>query len=231
MKPQIYMWSETRKRILQRHDFYFAQTKARVLANFADIESDADDFVRMEYDRLGATGSEEPNSEWANERSQEFWALLNDLRKQIFLGALAGCFHQWEKDLRDFLERELLRDFEQEGVKGEVWSKNFADAYDVLKQYGWDCSAGKFFARLEAGRLIVNVYKHGKGVSLDKLAKHHPEYLPRPSDSALSLRFNNAPDHKQVEVTEAQFDDIASAIRSFWEAFPERLFLNCTSGP
>ena len=224
------MWSETRKRILQRHDFYVAQTKARVLANFADIESDADDLVRTEYDHLGASESEEPDSAWADERHQESCSLLNDLRKQIFLGALAGCFHQWEKDLRDFLERELLRDFEPEGVKGEVWSKNFADAYDVLKQYGWDCSAGKFFARLEAGRLIVNVYKHGKGVSLDKLAKHHPEYLPRASGSALSLRFNNPLDHKQVEVTEAQFDEIASAIRSFWEAFPERLWARADLG-
>jgi hypothetical protein len=31
------------------------------------------------------------------------------------------------------------------------------------------------------------VYKHGKG---DSLAKDHPEYLSRPSLSALSLRFN-----------------------------------------
>ena len=69
------------------------------------------------------------------------------------------------------------------------------------------------------------------GKTNDARAARREEYLPRPSDSALSLRFNNAPGHKQVEVTEAHFDDIASAIRSFWEAFPERLFLNCTSGP
>jgi hypothetical protein len=130
MKPQIYMWSETRNRILQRHDFYVAQTKARVLANFADIESDAADLVRMEYDRLGANESEEPDSAWADESHQEFCSLLNDLQKQIFLGALAGCFHQWERQLRDFLERELLHDFEPEGLKELIRHVRF---YNVLR--------------------------------------------------------------------------------------------------
>jgi hypothetical protein len=70
LKPQIYMWSKTRKRILERHDFYIAQTKARVLANFADIEGDAEKFARTEYDRLGAKYSEESDHavEWAYER-------------------------------------------------------------------------------------------------------------------------------------------------------------------
>jgi hypothetical protein len=225
LKPQIYMWSETRQRILQRHDFYVAQTKARVLANFAYVERDADDFVRLECDRL----SEEPDSEWANERRQEFWSLFHDLRQQIFLGALAGCFHQWEKDLRDFLERELLHDFEPDAVRGEVWSPSFLAAYDICNQYEWNWSEGDFFALLEAGHPIVNVHKHGKGRSLDKLAKAHPEYLPRPSGSA--SRFNNAPHHNQLEITDAQFDEIAFAIRSFWQAFPERLFLKATAGP
>jgi hypothetical protein len=123
----------------------------------------------------------------------------------------------------------LLHDFEPEGVKKVVWSKKFSDTYDVLKEYGWDCSAGKFFARLEAGRLIVNVYKHGKGDSLDRLAKDHPEYLPHPVGSALSFPFSDAPDHESLEVSEAQFDEIASAIRSFWQAFPERLFVSRAS--
>ena len=226
MKPQIYMWSETRERILRRHDFYVAQTKARVLANFAYVESDADDFVRVACDRLA--GSEEPDSEWANERHQEFWSLFNDLRQQIFLGALAGCFHQWEKDLGDFLERELSHDFEPEGVKKEVWSPSFRAAYDICEQYGWDWSAEHFFALLEAGHLIVNVYKHGKGPSFDILAKNRPEYLRRAFGS--TSRFNNAPDYKQLEVTEVRLDEIAAAVRSFWESFPERLFLKPTSG-
>jgi hypothetical protein len=65
----------------------------------------------------------------------------------------------------------------------------------------------------------------GQGdVSLDELAKYHPEYLHHPLGSASSTLVS-APDHEWLEVSETQFDEIATAIRSFWEVFPERLFL------
>jgi hypothetical protein len=172
LHPQLYMWSGTRKRILERHDIYIGQTKKRVLANFADIDGDADNFMNAEYNRLDGKLDHHPAdvAEWVNERGQDFWALLHDLRKQTLLAALAGCFHRWEKELSDFLERELSHNFEPKDVHQAAWSPNVKDRFGVLTEFGWDCRAGKFFAGLEACRLIVNVYKHGKGASLDQLA-------------------------------------------------------------
>ena len=227
LNPQLYMWSGKRDQILERHDFYIAQTRKRVLANFTDIDGDAENFMRAEYDRLGAKFDHYPAdvAEWVNERGQGYWALLHDLRKQTLLGALAGFFHQWDKELRDFLEGELSHNFEPKDVRQVAWSQNVKDIYDVLTEFGWDCRAGEFFTRLEACRLIVNVYKHGKGASLDQLAASFPEYRPHPFGPASASAFSGAPDHEWLEISEAQFDDLAKAIRSFWEVFPERLFL------
>jgi hypothetical protein len=226
LKPQIDMWSETRKRILERHDFYIAQTKARVLANFADIAGDAEKFARTEYDRLGAKYSEEPDhaAEWAYERGQQFGALLDDLRKQTFLGALAGCFHQWDKELRGFLEHELLHnDFDAEGVQKKVWHE---PVFDILLEIGWDCRTCAFFPLIDACSLIVNVHKHGKGPSLERLNKLFPVYLHHPLGAATRpWSSKKSIHHEWMEISEAQFEEITSALRQFWQQFPERLRL------
>jgi len=56
--------------------------------------------------------SDEPNdpydalaviAEEATDRAEYLYELLSDLQKQTFLGALAGLYHQWDKDLRHFV--------------------------------------------------------------------------------------------------------------------------------
>ena len=75
--------------------------------------------------------------------------------------------------------------------------------------------------------LIVNVYKHGKGSSLEKLAASYPGYLSDPLALA-GQKFTfltRAPDHEWLAVSEVQFDELAAALRNFLEIFPERGFL------
>lgn len=116
MELQLYMWSGTRRSLLARHDFYVEQVKARVLSHFeGDLSEEAERYTDEEYERLGSMyGGEDSDmaaiAETAIERGQEFYGLLSDLKKQTMLGALAGLYHQWDKDLRDFVEQELAHD-------------------------------------------------------------------------------------------------------------------------
>ncbi len=224
MAHQLYMWSETRAHILKRHDFYVSQVKARVLSNFVDIEGEATRFAEMEYERLCSIRGEDDDQGEALDRAESLCEQLHDLRKQMILGALAGCFHQWDKALREFLERELACTVEKKIARQYAWD---CDAFDLLKKFGWDCRADVFFPQIDACRLIVNVYKHGKGSSLERLAASYPVYVNAPKPR-LGLRVSVVPkflDHEWMEITEVQFDEMAHALRQFWECFPERLYM------
>ncbi len=76
----------------------------------------------------------------------------------------------------------------------------------------------------------MNVYKHGKGQSLDELVRDHPRYLKSPLDGIAEASFLTTVDHDDLAITEAEFDEIAGAIRQFWMNFPERLFFVASSG-
>ena len=163
-------------------------------------------------------------AEVAREQGIERYGLLHDLKKQVMLAALAGMYHQWDKELRDFVERELQHGVKPKEVRKIAWSENISDVFDVLKDFGWDPRKLAVFPLIDACRLVVNVYKHGKGRSLEDLAEKHPEFLNQPLRGLVRADASWL-DHEWLEVSEAQFRRIADAIEKFWVQFPERLFL------
>ncbi len=222
------MWIGTKAHLLERHDFYVAQIKTRVLSQFQDIEGEAERYREMEYERLAELPGDEDSdmsaiADTAEDRGQDFYGLLADLKKQTILGALAGMYHQWEKDLRLFIERELRHAYEWETVQKIAWDANIGDIFKILEDAGWNVVSLNFFSLIDACRLIVNVYKHGKGTSLTQLSERYPEYLDVPSP--LSEFARRRLDHDWLSLTDVQFNQIADAMRTFWAAFPERLFL------
>lgn len=234
MKPQLYMWQGVRQHILQRHDFYVEQVRTKVFSQFHDIEGQAEAFANSEYDRLGSLPANCDDidmsaiAELANDRAQELYGLLSDLNKQLVLGALAGVYHQWDKDLRDFIERELAHNYETDYVRKIVWDPNIGKVFDILDQFGWDVRAKAWFGDLEACRLIVNVYKHGKGRSLDELTRLYPIYLKNILDEfgGIWATANRDPNHEWLEVSDKEFENLVAALRTFWVEFPESLFLS-----
>ena len=124
MQLQLYMASVMKPYILEQHDFYVAQTNKRV--NFRTWPAKADRYGEEEYRRLLARPGDEDTdlaslAETAHERAQGFYALLDDLKQQVILGAVAGLYHQWEKELRDFIERELMHDVHKDEVMKLAW--------------------------------------------------------------------------------------------------------------
>jgi hypothetical protein len=143
----------------------------------------------------------------------------------MLLGSLAGCFHQWDKELRDFIERELRHTLKVEDAQRFAWNPNIGKIFDLIEEFGWNCRTEPFFARIEAARLIVNVYKHGKGNSLEQLAAKYPEFLRNPLAEIVPRFTDDFLDYDHLEITDDQFEELAAALRSFWTTFPERLFV------
>lgn len=232
MEIQLYMWYGAREAFLRRHDFYLDQAKRRLIGQFNDIEGEATQFADDQFHRFGSwSGSEDTDlgslAEQATEDGQEHYDQLLTLRANVILSTLAGLYHQWEKELRSFIEHELKRDITEDSIAA-IWKGPIADIFDLLSQFGWKVANEQFFDKLDASRLVVNAYKHGKGSAMTQLYEKHPEYLrgtyPRVHDmlpkEVIDLRYM---EHDWLALTEEQMDELAAAIRQFWEAFPERL--------
>ena len=231
MKPKIYMWSSWRSVYLARHDFYMEQVRARVLRNFDNMEEEAEQIDNEIAERLASLRSEGGDmaaaAEIARHDGMEFFIFLSHLKTQTTLGALASLYHQWEKDFRGFMQHQIS--VSQDGKESKDWfwkpETKINEIFNTIEKFGWPIREASFFHLLDSCRLIVNVYKHGKGPALDELIKNYPQYLKgRYKDSAESSSLA-APRHEDLAVTEAEFDQIGEGIRQFWTDFPKRLVL------
>lgn len=230
MIRQIYMWSGEREMLLARHDFYMEQVKVRVLGNFGNIEMEANKVAEEVYDRIKSECSDgyedmAAATETALEHGEGFYMLLSDMKIQTTLGALASLYHQWEKDFRGFMERELSEAYGPGKKTSFVWQSSTNQLFDFLEKLGWYLRRAEWFPLLNTCSSIVNVYKHGKGRSLDELSRDYPQYLKRPFEVTVEEALPINPDHEDLLLEEEEFNQIAGALRQFWVDFPERLFL------
>jgi MmeI, target recognition domain len=107
----------------------------------------------------------------------------------------------------------------------KVWSADFGQIAELLESLGWKISSTDYFGQLDACRLVVNVYKHGKGKSLDDLKQKYPDYLEDPfSGSGGAFSDVEHRDHTHLKVTKDQFQAFSDAIVAFWQAVPENIF-------
>lgn len=221
------LWPYHREHLLERHDFYVAQVKKRVLSFLTDelIEAEADATGEEALEQLGRNwnpdGDPSDAYEAAREAGYSRFELLINLRRDMTLASLATAYNLWERDLRELIERDLGRQITD--AEKHAWRSNRDDIFDILKQFGWDVTAQPFYRLLDACHLLVNVHKHGKGSSFTKLREKFPEYLPTPTKELPFI--GNMIDHNDVVITEAQLDALLGALREFWVAMPQDLVL------
>ena len=171
-----------RQLIIKKHLFYVEQAQKRLLSQFDDIGGDADRAADEWLERSGRDIVPElydPSDfyEQANEIDVELYFLLTEMSKQTHLNVVAGMFHNWDKQLRDWLAHEINYWHRGKEVVSKVWSVDFGKIVDLLESFGWRLRAADYFCALDACRLVVNVHKHGEGSSLQELKNRHPEYL------------------------------------------------------
>ena len=224
------MWESFRQSLIKGHLFYVEQAQKRLLSQFDDIGSDADRAAEEWLEQSGQhfdPDRHDPGDfyEAANDVGIEFYGLLTDMREQTRLSVVAGMFHEWDKQLRDWLAREIQHWHHGDRGALAVWSVDFRQIADLLESFGWNVRSADYFRTLDACRLVVNVYKHGKGKSLDELRNSYPEYLDDPFKGCGGA-FSGAKyrDHTRLRVSDKQFQAFSEAIVAFWKDVPEIVF-------
>lgn len=225
----FHMWGPFRQSLIKGHLFYVEQARKRLLSQFEDMGADADRAAEAWLEQSGQhfdPDRHDPGDfyEAAHDIGIEFYGLLSDLRDQTRLSVVAGMFHEWDKQLRDWLVREIHHWHRGNNVKTTVWSADFGQLTDLLESFGWNLRDAEYYRKLDACRLVVNVYKHGKGKSLDDLRSIFPEYLYDPSKAlGLSVWDVDDLDHTHLKVSDDQFQAFSDAIVAFWRDVPENV--------
>lgn len=223
------MWGPFRQSLIDGHLFYVEQARKRLLSQFEDISADADKAAdkwlkrnshRFDPDRHDPSDFDEA----AYDHSIEFYGLLTDMRDQTRLSVVAGMFHEWDKQLRDWLVREVGHWHHGDNTRQKVWSADFAQIADLLESFGWKLRSASYFRTLDACRLVVNVYKHGEGRSLEELKQNYSEHLGDPFGGAGAFSDVKYRDHTHLKVTDDQFQAFSDAILAFWRDVPENVF-------
>jgi len=223
------MWGPFRQSLIKGHSFYVEQARKRLLSQFDGIVADADRAAEEWLEQSGQhfdPDRHDPGDfyERANDVGIEFYELLSEMREQTRLSVVAGMFHEWDKQLRDWLVREIQHWHRGDNATLKVWSADFGQITDLLESCGWNLRTGDYFRTLDACRLVVNVYKHGEGKSLDDLRNRFPEYLDDPFKAFEGILSDTKyRDHTYLKVSDDQFQAFSDAILAFWRDGPENV--------
>jgi hypothetical protein len=223
------MWEPFREHLIASHQFYVAEAKRRLLDQFTDesMKADADRYAdewlasraqHFDPDRDDPAS----NYELAFDESVIFYERLDDLRNSTRLSIIAGMYHEWEKQLRDWLGREMGELRLGEHTHAAIWRAVIDDILDFLETWKWPIRERPYYASLNLCHLVVNVYKHGAGPSFRELKKSAPDLVGKSSD--LPGFFISALDYTDLRVGDADLDRFSDAIIAFWQDVPENTF-------
>ncbi len=230
------MWAPLRQSLIADHLFYVEQAHKRLLSQFEDIEAEANkagenwieqNSCHFDPDRHNSGDFHQA----ADNARDERYLLLSEMRDRTRLSVVAGMFHEWDKRLRDWLVREIQHWHYGNEMESKVWSADFPQISELLECLGWPICSATYFQNLDACRLVVNVYKHGKGKSLEDLKRKYPEYLHDPfggcGNGCSDVKYR---DHTHLKVSDEQFQAFSDAIVAFWQEVPENIFQSKVKG-
>lgn len=217
-----------RKIYVDSHKFYVEQAQTRLLSQFNNLEEEADKFgedwlENTDFDFDPDNDDFSDLEDQAFDESQMFYENLTDLQEQTRFAVTAGMYHKWDKALREWLFQELK--YRKSLKREQIWCKDIGKIFELLKGFGWDISLEKddFYKKLDACRLVINVYKHGNGQSLNYLYEKYPEYIHDPLEGVMKVnetKFTRL-DHEFLKLEDKHFIEFAHAITEFWEKVPE----------
>lgn len=207
------------------HRFYVQQAKDRLLSTFGNISAEADAAANAHWEASGRNfdpdiHDEADQAEDAQNQGMMFYELLSDMHERTRLSIVAGMFHHWDKTWRRFLVDQLRFPGFVIGVhtRRAMWTMDSSQLESLVEALGWKVTAFPGYARLDAMRLVVNVFKHGEGNSMDDLRQAYPEFVPVVNGWVRAF-----PDDTSMKVTDAHLDEFAEAIETFWLNVPREL--------
>lgn len=233
----LHMWGPYRESLIEELDFFKSQADRRLLSQFENIADEAEKHAEEVLETMGRHFDPDRHDlsdfyETAHDASIHYYELLDGMRKQTILSVAAGLYNQFEVKFRDFLVTEFHKSFPGDKLRQKLWRQDIAKIIDLVEGCGWEIRAQEFFPMIDACRLVVNVYKHGDGPSLDELKTKYPQYLRSiwgEGERDEMLRFA---DHTYLTVEREDVDGFYGGIRQFWTSIPEyTMFSSATNVP
>jgi hypothetical protein len=230
MTITLYLDEFKRTRIINNLKFLIAQSSTRILGQFEDLEAGFDSIVEAEQDRLsnlgfgGEYGEDIPELAYEN-ACEQFW-MLNELKRNMLLSTLSAAYFQWDKELRKFIHEQFAGFVSDAETFKELWRLPHSKLLEELTKLGWSMQQTDFVGQINDCYHIVNSYKHGEGISLEKLKVSRPQYFRNydlQSEMNSTSLTNTKFSYEHLGVTLEQFTERTSAFQKFWESFPERL--------
>ena len=222
----FHMWGPQRKSFIDSHGFYVEQAQKRLISQFDDLNKEVDEHAEKWLDEASQYFDPERDDpsdfyESAYEEGIEHGILLSEMRDQTIFSVIAGMYHQWDKKLREWLVQEA-RYWGGENVFYKMWKVDVFRIFDLFESMGWKIRSEIFFPKLDACRLIVNIYKHGNGDSVHQLRKKYPEYFfdYGGEDFYSSGWF----DHNLINLKDGYLKEFSDSILEFWKIIPEYFF-------
>lgn len=221
------MWEPMRQAWMEEHRFYIEQAKKRLLSQFEDMSAEADRAAEDYLEQISSHFDPDRHDvadfyESANDKGIEFYQLLSDMRERTRLSVVAGMYYEWDKKLREWLIQEIRRWHRGENVVRSVWKAEISSIFDLFYSFEFDARAVPGYNRLDAMRLVINVFKHGDGTSFDELRQSYPEFLLGAGGGESGFLFSYL-DHTHLSVKDEHIDQFSRAILEFWKAIPESL--------
>lgn len=225
------MWEHFRQMLMAEHRFYVEQSSKRLLSQFDNIEAEADKAAEEYLKKI--SGSFDPDTddpadcyEAAYDKGVEFYQLLSEMQDNTRLSVVAGMYHQWDKSLREWVVQEMRHWHPGDHAVRSIWKVDFPVMVDFLVSIGFDVRKLPCHDSLNAMRLVVNVFKHGDGPSLEELKVSHPEFLPDPlGDGERSLPIDFL-DYTNLKVSDVHLRQFSDAIMEFWQATPGEIYID-----
>lgn len=218
-----------RESLIKNHQFYLDQASIRLLSQFDDIEGDSnkvsEDWLNKSNQHFDPDLHDPMDSyERAHDEGITHYQLLEDMCNQTRLSVISGFFHEWDKQLRDWMVREIQHWHKGTEIRDKVWSQDFGGITDLLTSLGWDIRNKPYYDVIDACRLVVNVYKHGEGASFEQLKQRYSCYIENPLNGLIEPINTNFLDYKHLKVTNTHIQEFSNAIVEFWNDIPENIF-------
>lgn len=220
----FYMDGPARKMFIDEHKFYMEHVCKRLLSQFENIQREVEEFTEQLLAKKQQFFDPENDNiydyyDQVDETSTDFCIMLTNTYNCARLSLIAGIFQEWDKNVRDWLTREIINWNTDKSVRDEVWGANFYEITDLLESMDRDIKKQKYFKSLDKYRCLTNVFKHGVGQSFTELKKRYPEFCEEIKDQPEIFFI-----YKEITVTNEHVEECSDAIIDFWEAVPERAF-------
>lgn len=205
--------------VLDRLSIYVQGVTERIMRCFDDLEQEADQYVGSRFQELREAPGIDPENviegeleERALMDSVEYYIMMDWLKQQTLNNACAGLYHLWEKDLKAFLLRTIVRYGGMDASKVEF--ADFPRLINILDKYGFKFEQQPSYRRIDELRHVANVTKHGLGSAFNDLAVLRSDLFHK---NEFTKKID--PDPENLEIHEQHFNEFADSVKEFWDTF------------